>query len=450
MVLFRRSPWPVQVFAGLLASLNPFVYGRLVEGQWGVAAALGMTFLWLGAWERLQRRRRWTAAALCALLALAAMAFDQHAIGLLALLAVVSLLWHRAWRDRVRLGWSIASFLPLGPLLLFGLVPFFLSHGTDSYFAVERFSKADLLEFRAAASRTYGLWANLAGMFGFWPERLGRIPLLNNGAPWWPLPAGVLVAAAAAGAWFRRDRVWLLVSGLAGLAIAGSTATGPGLDAMQWLFQRIPLLAAYREPEKWSALWVLAVVVLGAEGLGALLAKAASARPTASAVAGLAAACIGLSVLVPNGVAALGELPATIVPVEFPGSWIGAAAFLQERAPASQPVVVLPWLLYEPLPFTGDRLVSNPAPVVFPGRLLSSNDAQITGAANETGPDNLAGAALHPQPGSCELSSKLRRLGVEWAIVEPAPGGRADAGALLSCGFRVRYGHLSGVELLSR
>jgi hypothetical protein len=219
---------------------------------------------------------------------------------------------------------------------------------------------------------------------------------------------------------------------------------------MQWLFQRMPLLAAYREPEKWSALWVLAVVVLGAEGLGVLLAKAASARPRASALAGLAAAGVGLSVLLPNGVAAVGELPATIVPVEYPGSWIGAAAFLQQRVSASQPVVVLPWVLYEPLPFTGNRLVSNPAPVIFPGHLLSSNDAQITGASNQTGPDNLAEAALHPQTGSCELSSKLRQLGVKWAIVEPAPGGRTDLGALLGCGFTIRYGHPSGVELLSR
>jgi hypothetical protein len=109
-----------------------------------------------------------------------------------------------------------------------------------------------------------------------------------------------------------------------------------------------------------------------------------------------------------------------------------------------------PWTLYEPLPFTGHRLISNPAPVVFSGTLLSSNDAQIPGVANETGPDDLAAAALHPKQGSCELASKLQRLGVKWAIAEPAPGGRADARSLLSCGFKVRYGRLPGIVVLRR
>jgi hypothetical protein len=450
MVLLRRTPWPVQLFAGLLGSLNPFVYARLVEGQWGVAAALGMTFLWLGAWESLQRRPRLAGAAVCGLLALGTMTFDQHASGLLAVLAVLSLIWHQAWRDPRRLGWSGASFLFLGLLLLFGLVPFFLGHGSDSYFAVERFSRADLIVFRSTASRSYGLWVNLAGLFGFWPERLGRIPLLNHGAPWWPLATAVLVAAALAGAWLRRGWGWLLVAGIVGLAIAGSTATGPGLDAVEWLLQRIPLLAAYREPEKWSALWAIALVVLGAEALTALLAKASSGRPWACVLAGLAAVGIGLAVLLPDGIGALRELPATIVPVQYPSSWLAAATYLRDQVPSRQPVVVLPWELYVPLPFTGNRLVSNPAPVIFSGKLLSSTDAQVPGVANETGPDDLAAAALHPKTGSCELASKLQRLGVRWAIVEPAPGGGADARALLSCGFKVRYGHLPGIVVMGR
>jgi hypothetical protein len=433
MVLLRKAPWPVQLFGGLLGSLNPFVYGRLVEGQWGVAAALGMTFLWLGAWESLQRQPRLAGAA----------------IGLLAVLAVLSLIWHRAWRDPRRLRWSGASFLFLGLLLLFGLVPFFLGHGSDSYFAVQRFSRADLIEFRSTASRSYGLWVNLAGLFGFWPERLGRIPLLNHGAPWWPLATAVLVAATLAGAWLRGGRAWLLVAGILGLAIAGSTATRPGLDAVEWLLQRIPLLAAYREPEKWSSLWAIALVVLGAEALSALLAKASAGRPWSSVLAGLAAACIGLAVLLPDGVGAIKELPATIVPVQYPSSWLAASTYLHDRVASRQPVVVMPWELYVPLPFTGNRLVSNPAPVVFSGKLLTATDAQVPGVLNETGPDDLAAAALHPKTGSCELATKLHRLGVKWAIVEPAPGGRADARALLGCGFKVRYGHLPGIVVLS-
>lgn len=42
MVLLRQQTWLAQIPAALLGMLNPFVYDRLIEGQWGVAAALGI------------------------------------------------------------------------------------------------------------------------------------------------------------------------------------------------------------------------------------------------------------------------------------------------------------------------------------------------------------------------------------------------------------------------
>jgi len=450
MVLFRRQHWIVQLFAGGLSSLNPWVYGRLVEGQWGVAAALGMIFLWLGAWEALQRRPGWPRAVCCAGLGGAAAVFDQHSLGLLVVLAGASLVWHRSWWHRPNMAWSGASFLLVGVLLLYGLVPFFVGHGNDSYHAIAQFSQTDLIAFRAAASSTYGLWVNLAGLFGFWPERLGRMPLLNRGAVWWPLTTAILLVAAVAGAWLRRDRAWLLATGVLGLALAGSTATGPGLAATFWLMQRVPLLAAFREPEKWDALWLIALVVLGAEALAMLIVKVSTGRPLASALSAVAVVCLALALLLPDGVSAIRELPATVAPVRYPASWLDAAAYLRAQVPARDRVVVLPWELYEPLPFTGDRLTANPAPVVFPGYLISPSDAQLPGAANPAGPDDLARVALHPVDGSCALESTLRRLGVHWAIVEPAPGGQADARELLSCGFDVGYGHLPGLVVLRR
>ena len=79
MVLLRRRTWVAQIPAGLLGALNPWVYDRLIEGQWGVAAALGVLFLWLGCWEALQRRPGWKGAALCALAAWCAVVLDEHA-----------------------------------------------------------------------------------------------------------------------------------------------------------------------------------------------------------------------------------------------------------------------------------------------------------------------------------------------------------------------------------
>jgi hypothetical protein len=252
---------------------------------------------------------------------------------------------------------------------------------------------------------------------------------------------------AVAGAFARRERAWLLPAGLFGLALAGSTATGVGQNVFLWLTERVPLVGAYREPQKWSELWLLALVVLGAEAVSWL-----ATRPGprwAAELAGVAATVMVLATLFPAGAGALRELPATIIPVQYPSGWTQAAAYLQKYVSPRAPVVVLPWSLYEELPFTGNLLTANPASVVFPGHLISPNDLQIPGVVSEAkAPGNLAQVAAHPKLGSCALQHTLRRLGVHWAIVEPAPVGSADAEALLACGFHVRSGRLPALVLL--
>ena len=447
MLLLRQRSWLAQLPAGLLGALNPWVYDRLVEGQWGPAAASGMLFLWLAGWEALQHEPGWRRAALCALAGWSAVVLDPRTGAMLVVLAGASLLWHRAWRDPSWLRWSVATFVILGAMLLYGVPPFILGHENGTLSAVQHFGRADLVEFRATASARYGLWPNLAGLYGFWMERLGRIPLVKQGAPWWPVTTAVLIALAIVGAVVRRGRAWLLPAGLFGLAFAGSTATGVGQEVFLWLMARVPLLGAYREPQVWSELWLLALVVLGAEAVSWLADRPGPRWRTELAEA--FAILMVAAIMFPAGVGALREYPATIGPIQFPASWARAAAYLRQHVSPRAPVVVLPWSLYEELPFTGYLRTANPAPVVFPGNLISPNDLQIPGAVTEaSSPGNLTRVAINPRPGSCALQRAVVGLGAHWVIVEPAVGGSADAASLLACGFQVRSGRLPGLVLL--
>ena len=441
MVLLRRLSWVAQVPAGLLGALNPFVYDRVVEGQFGVAAGIGAVFLWLAAWESLHENPGMSRLLLTAGAGWLAVVLDEHTIGFLLVLGAASLLWRRAWRAPRRLLWSAGSFVALGLALSYALPPFFFGYNS-TYYSVQHFSRADLVEFRAAPSSRYGLWVNLLGLYGFWAERLGRIPMVNAGAPWWPVAPAALTALAAAGAWLDRRRAWLLGCGVLGLAVAGSTATGGGQRAFLWLMQRLPLVGAYREPEKWSGLWLVAVVVLGAAAVDRL----ARSRPSASWVVAL---LMVAATLLPAGAGMLRELPATVRPSRYPAGWLQAAAYLRRHVPSSAPVLVLPWTLYEELPFTGNVLTANPATVVFPGNLISPNDLQIPGAVTEArAPGDLTQIALDPLAPGCGLARGIRRLGISWVVVEPAPGGEQGASALLGCGFQDRFGHLPGLVLL--
>ncbi len=444
MVLLRRLCWLAQVPAGLLGVLNPFVYDRVVEGQYGVAAGVGAVFLWLAAWEFLQEGPRPSRLLLTAGAGWLAVVWDEHTIGPILVLALAGLIWHRAWREPGRLLWSLGSLALMVAALSYALTPFFVGHGNGTYYQVQHFSRADLVEFRSTPSPLYGLWVNLLGLYGFWAERLGRVPMVNAGAPWWPLAALALTAVALAGAWLVRERAWLLGTGLVGLLVAGSTATGPGQRAFLWLMQRLPLVGAYREPEKWSGLWLVALVVLGAAAVDFL----ARSPGRAGLARGLALIMVAATLL-PAGAGMLRELPATVRPAQYPVGWGQAATYIKRHVPADAPILVLPWTLYEELPFTGNLLTDNPAPVYFPGHLTSPNDLQIPGAVTEAQtPGNLTQLALHPLAPDCALARGVRRLGFHWVIVEPAPGGQQAASALLRCGFAVRSGKLPGLVVV--
>ena len=350
MVLFLRASWYAQYAAGVLGALNPWVYDRMIEGQWGVVIAAAGLFLWVAAWEALQARPSFLRAAALAVCAAVIVAFDPHAVGPLAVLMLVGAVWQRVWVDRDRLRWTAASIVMLVLLLLYGLVQFFASHHSGSYVAVRQFTRADFEFFRSVASPEYGLVVNLLGLYGYWGERIGRFPLATGGAGWWPLTTGIIVAAALLGAWLRRDRAWLLLCGLLGLLLSASTALPGGVDAAQWLSSRIPLVSAFREPQKWSALWLLALVVLAAGAVDAVAASYTRMRHRPSrALAAALAYTLVMAALLPAGVSQIRSLSATVQPVRYPDYWHATAGYLARTVPPDEPVVVLPWHLYQPL-----------------------------------------------------------------------------------------------------
>ena len=176
MILFRRAPWYAQCAAAVLGVLNPWVYDRMVEGQWGVVVAAAGLFLWLAAWEALQATPGLSYAALLAVCSAAIVAFDPHAVGPVAVLTVVAFVWQRVWRERDRLLWTALSQAMLALLLSYGVVLFFQGGHSGSYENVRQFTRADFAFFRSVASDDYGLLVNLVGLYGYWGEGSGAFP----------------------------------------------------------------------------------------------------------------------------------------------------------------------------------------------------------------------------------------------------------------------------------
>ena len=441
MVLFRRAAWYAQGAAGFLGAMNPFVYDRLVEGQWYLLIAAGGLFLWLAAWERLQASPTLRPAVLLALCGSAIVSFDPHMVGPLALLAIVGGIWTRIQRDRARLRWTAASIVLLLVLLVPGIVAFFVGSSPGDYATVRHFTGADFAFFRSTRSPDYGLFANLVGLYGYWGERIGRFPLATGGASWWPATTALLVAAALLGGRLRRDRAWLLICGAVALALSASTALPGAVPTAAWLSARIPVLGAYREPQKWSVLWLLAIVVLAAGAVDT------TARRRRSAAIALAYSLV-LAALLPAGVSQIRSVSSIVSPVVYPRYWYATADSLEQASRPGDVIAVLPWHLYQPLRATGGRLVADPAPVFFPGRLVTPDSPEIPGRPSDVESRYDRIALARGQKGSCGLATVIHRLGVRFVLVLDAAESAQTVVDLRRCGYSLLAGKPGFTALL--
>ncbi len=437
MLLLADRPWPIQCLAGLLGALNPWTAERLSEGQFGVVAAAGCLFLVVAAWESLQRRPGPRPAVLLAVAGAAAVACNAAFLGIVVALVAGALVAARGWRQPALWRWTGAAGGVFVTLLVYGIIPFLVGGGADTASALGQVNRGQLIFFRASRGR-YGLLPNLIGLYGSWAERLGRFQVPNHGAPWWPVTSAIVVVLALLGGWRRRDRAWLLVSGAVGIAVSAFTATALGLSTTSWLVAQVHLVGVYREPEKWSALWLVALAVLAAEGTapsdrGRMADRAGAKR---AAAGGTAALLLAAAILFPAGLAQVRDLSPQLRPVTYPGDWTRAAAYLHVHVPAGERVLVLPWHLYESLDFADQRLVANPARDLFPGQLVYPDDPEIPGQpVPPSSGGGLGPLARARDDSSCLLAQAVRARHINWVVVERAPGGVYDADRLLTCGF---------------
>lgn len=450
MYLLRDKRWYAQGAAGLLGALNPWVYARIVEGQWGVVVAAAGLFLWVAAWEHLQRQPGFGSASALAAVSVGIAAFSDAFLPIVVTLGVLGAVCQRFWHSADRVRWTAVAVLMTFGALLYAIVPFFLVPGSRSYAQLQLVNGTDLRTFAAAANDRYGLLPNVIGLYGYWGERQARFPLLNAGESWWIFSAAALTVMACIGALRNRSRAWLLAAGVIGILVSASTASPAGLSIAEVAVSKVPILGALREPQKFDALWLLVLVILCAEAVhwAGESVRAAKRAPRVHAGA-LTATVMIMATALPAGILAAVAIPTRVKPLQYPANWHVAARYVEMHVPVSDQIVVLPWHQYETLPFTDGRLVGNPAAAFFPRNLIVPNDLEIAGHTSEDPSADPIGALAHaPSAHGCPLARTLLDRGVRWAIVENATGSSAALAALTPCGFRVVSGGPGDVRVL--
>lgn len=388
--------------AALLYALNPILFEHLGAGQ--VYYLLGYALLPLAARSILrgERQRGWRRLG-PAIWITALMAISIHFVFICGVLLVAVVVWrHRL----TTVGWALAVLAAVVLLNLYILLP---AVGGQLGISAQH---AGLSAYRTSGDRTWGLFVNVLGLYGFW--RQGPV-LPKNYVTAWPILLLVIVAVAVVGgrrAWRdgHRELVGVLgLSAIAGYFLALGTQ-GPTGGLFHLLYQYLPGFKVMREPQKFSVLLALAYAVgfgLGAEELVTQL----SARRS-QVVAGAVALALPL-LYTPTIFYGLGG---QIHTSRYPASWFAANRLMGS---GSGKILFLPWHLYLAFPFTHGQVIANPAPAFFSRPVISGDNVQVGNIQTDSTSKRSAYLAqLYADgPNLHEFGHLVAQLGVRYVVL---------------------------------
>ncbi len=353
---------PERLGAALLYCVNPFVLERLFAGQPLILLAYGTLPLIVRSSMNAPYQRGVRRMAPVMWIALLIAIAPQFAW--IAGVVVVAVVVWRHFAPKV-LAWAAAVLSILAVSCLYLLVP------TLGHTSAVRLPAVMLSDFATRAIPGANLYLSTAGLYGFWRPGAYITPEVAAG---WPLVLAAILLVAAGGAYSairdpqRRElAVVVLSSGVAGYFLALG-AQGPTGFLFRWAYLHVPFFALMREAEVFAALVVLAYAVCFGWGIG-YLAGIARSRP---------GRWLGvmLAVALPLGYTPtmLWGLAGKVAPSRIPDSW-AVADRLMGTGPGK--VLFLPWHQYLAFPFTGGRVIANPAPSFFAREVIAGDNVQL-------------------------------------------------------------------------
>ncbi len=382
-----------RIGAATITCVNPWVFNRLYAGD--VILLLGFALLPFALTSALRDREGhdMSGALVCALwwAVLTALA-PQFAwiYGIVVVIAAVALWAHRATaRGRVRavgaalewLGVAMAGFVLM---TLYVLVP-------DTLVPLPvKVTTRTLHLYATTGDPHLGLFVNVAGLYGFW--RTGPGPTLpKDVVSGWPLFLLAMLLLVASGYWVamrsreggvdlqRRVSGWaVLACGIVGYLLALG-AQGPTGAVFRWAYQRVPFFDVLREPQVVLMLTALMYAVGVGWGLDHVAKRSRSSMR--SWVRPMMAASVGIVLPLAYTPTIFGGLAGQLSPSTLPHAYVRADRIVGR---GDGQVLVLPWHLYESVPFAGERTIANLGPSLFTRPVISPDDVQLRGVETQT------------------------------------------------------------------
>lgn len=382
------------VGASLFYMLNPFVYERLMMGQFAVVAGYALLpFVVLslhGFFEEPTWRRTWQLMVLIFVVSILSI-HTLVPVGIAGLLFGIA-----AWRN-----WR--TFCPKLAAGLFGLVI------ASGYWIIPTLMESNTIaaalttdSTRAFSTqggifsllRLQGFWAEYRGLFRM-PEELTPLPGLWQTAVWVTLVAGIVRA------WHKWREGAILYGAM---IVIGCVVAIIGFGSM------------YREPHKIMTLAALGMSVLMAVGADGWLTN--SSKRLRSVYAKRVFICTVPLLL---GLGMFWGFSGQLSSRAYPPEWYALNEMMKGLSDDKSAVFV-PWHLYQRYSFS-PRLVANPAATFFEGRkVIVSNDPEFAGVRSLRDDEHTSsvGRLLAARPD--DIARRLQGLGVAYVIFAREPG----------------------------
>lgn len=407
-------------FAGILYIINPFTYVRFMDGQFAVLLGYALMPFFVTAWCRLlfSRKHRWRTAVTAGVYASSIAILSIHAIGYLLVIVATSIVIMAIQQPKATLRLLRYIGLVAGIFLLlnsFWIVPT-LAGTTQRETLIQQFDRRHLLSFRTDGTNDWAVIGNVLALYGYWGDREGRYALPRALVPLWPVLLVTMLILAGYGFYKMRTNPamqTLLASALAGMVLAVGIIAVPFSYMNEWLLSVLPLLSAFREPQKFVSLIALFYAVAGGLGVTYLRSSKLVHKVPAHHHIWITGAMLVIPFLyTPTflwGFA--GQLHST----HYPHDW--STAKQQYTANATGKILFLPWHQYMYMDFAG-RVIANPAKAYFGPAIISGNNVEI-GLIEHQGTDKNAQRIewLLVHGDAASFAHDLANMNVEYIVI---------------------------------
>lgn len=374
--LLARPVLGISYAAGVFYMINPFVYTRLISGQFAVLLGYALLPWCVQSLLGLLRRPDWRQMVRVSAWVVAISIVSIHVFGMLVIV-LGTLLAIRVWQNRRNRGYLkkaaqlvLASGIVVCIVSSYWLVPALSGKGTIAA-SVKGFDATERSAYATVDTNGNSRVLAVLGLQGFWADTSGLYVLpvdAVNAWRLWQLTLWVLLIYGAVVSLRRQKAIAVYLGSLGCVAVV--LALGFLND---WLAQWLPFFAGFREPQKFVVLLAFADSYFLGMAMFGLLEQCRRWRWLRTVPVVMVCLLIGL--YTPTMFWGLYD---QLTPRQYPADWY-ATNDLLDADPASGEVLFLPWHLYMNFRFAG-RIIASPAQKFFDRPTIVSNDPEFANA----------------------------------------------------------------------